>query len=75
MSLTQRYAVVYDMPVTVDLDRAFAGDSFPFGWNPDYGSRLGLLPREGDTADIRVGRGAARLRVPPNRHAYDVEGG
>ena len=56
MSLTQRYAVVYDMPVTVDFDLAFAG-RFPFRWNPDYGSRLGFLPRhidgrEGDAADI-----------------------
>lgn len=51
MSLTQRYAVVYDQPVTVDLDLAFAG-RFPFRWNPDYGSRVGLLPREGEAKDI-----------------------
>ena len=51
MSLTGRYAVVYDMPVTVDFDLAFAG-RFPFRWNPGYGSRLGLLPREGEAADI-----------------------
>ena len=51
MSLTGRYAVVYDMTVTVDIDMAFAG-RFPFTWNPDYGARLGLLPREGEAADI-----------------------
>jgi carotenoid cleavage dioxygenase len=51
MSLTQRYAVVYDMPVTVDVELAFAG-RFPFRWNPDYGSRIGLLPREGGASDI-----------------------
>jgi carotenoid cleavage dioxygenase len=51
MSLTQRFAVVYDMPVTVDFDLAFAG-RFPFRWNPDYGSRLGFLQREGEAADI-----------------------
>jgi carotenoid cleavage dioxygenase len=51
MSLTQRYAVVYDMPVTVDFDLAFAG-RFPFRWNPGYGSRLGLLPRDGEASDI-----------------------
>lgn len=50
MSLTQRYAVVYDMPVTVDFDLAFAG-RFPFRWSPDHGSRLGFLPREGTAAD------------------------
>jgi 8'-apo-carotenoid 13,14-cleaving dioxygenase len=50
MSLTDRYAVVYDLPVTVDLDEAFAGNPFPLHWNPDYGARVGLLPRNG-TAD------------------------
>lgn len=51
MSLTERYAVVYDQPVLVDLDMAFAG-RFPFRWNDDYGNRVGLLPREGTAADI-----------------------
>ena len=51
MSLTERYAVVYDQPVLVDLDMAFAG-RFPFRWNDDYGNRVGLLPREGTADDI-----------------------
>lgn len=51
MSLTSRYAVVYDQPVTVDLDLALAG-RFPFRWTPDYGNRVGLLPRDGDADDI-----------------------
>lgn len=51
MSLTGSYAVVYDQPVTVDLDLAFAG-RFPFRWNPEYGNRVGLMPREGQAADI-----------------------
>ena len=52
MSLTRKYAVVFDFPVTVDIDEAFAGAQFPLRWNPDYGSRVGLLPREGDAADV-----------------------
>lgn len=52
MSLTQRYAVIYDQPVTVDLDMVMAGSRFPFSWNPDYGNRIGLLPREGEASDI-----------------------
>ncbi|MAT05327.1 MAG: carotenoid oxygenase [Acidimicrobiaceae bacterium] len=51
MSLTGRYAIVYDQPVTVDLDLAFAG-RFPFRWTPDYGNRIGLLPRDGGADDI-----------------------
>ena len=50
MSLTERYAVVYDQPCTVDFDLAFAG-RFPFRWNPDYGNRVGLLPARGRGAD------------------------
>jgi 8'-apo-carotenoid 13,14-cleaving dioxygenase len=51
MSLTARYAIVYDQPCTVDLDLAFAG-RFPFRWNPDHGNRVGLLPRDGLADDI-----------------------
>lgn len=51
MSLTERYAVVYDQPCTVDLEVAMAGQ-FPFRWNPDYGNRVGLLPRGGGADDI-----------------------
>ena len=52
MSITPTYALIYDFPVTVDLDEAFAGNAFPLRWNPDYGSRVGLLPREGDASQI-----------------------
>ncbi len=51
MSLTEKYAIAYDMSVTVDFDLAMASQ-FPFRWNPDYGSRIGLLPREGEAADM-----------------------
>jgi len=46
MSLTPNWVVVYDQPCTVDFEVAFAG-RFPFRWNPDYGNRIGLLPRRG----------------------------
>jgi carotenoid cleavage dioxygenase len=73
MSLTQRYAVVYDLPVTVDFDLAFAG-RFPFRWNPGYGSRLGLLPREGEAVDtVWVDAPLCYSYHPMN--AYDVVGG
>lgn len=47
MSLTERWAVVYDQPCTVDIELAMHS-RFPFRWNPDYGNRVGLLPRNGD---------------------------
>ncbi|WP_428120336.1 carotenoid oxygenase family protein [Candidatus Poriferisodalis sp.] len=53
MSLTENYAVVYDLSVTVDLDIALSGkSSFPFRWDPDYGARVGLLPRDGTADEI-----------------------
>ncbi|MEM7337591.1 MAG: carotenoid oxygenase family protein [Actinomycetota bacterium] len=71
MSLTGRYAVVYDQPCTVDLDLAFAG-RFPFRWNPDYANRVGLLPRQGGADDI------VWIDVPPGYcfhplNSFDVD--
>jgi carotenoid cleavage dioxygenase len=52
MSLTARYAVVYDLPCRLDIDLALSGSRFPLTWQPGTGSRVGLLPRDGDAADI-----------------------
>jgi len=47
MSITERYAVFYDQPVTFDLDAAMSGAVFPYTWNPDHGARVGVLARGG----------------------------
>lgn len=73
MSLTQRYAVVYDQPCTVDLDLVLGG-RFPFRWNPDYGNRLGLLPRDGEVADIVWVEAPICYSFHP-LNAYDTEDG
>ena len=52
MSLTPTYALVYDFPVIVDIEEAMKGSTFPFRWTPEYGSRVGLLPREADADKI-----------------------
>ncbi|MFM7617548.1 MAG: carotenoid oxygenase family protein [Actinomycetes bacterium] len=52
ISITDRYVVVYDQPVLVDLDLISTGRMFPFRWNADYGNRIGLMPREGTAEDI-----------------------
>ncbi len=51
LSITERFAVFYDLPVTFDLDAAMAGASFPYTWNPDHGARVGVLPRDGSGTD------------------------
>lgn len=53
LALTETYALLYDLPCTFDLDAAMAGASLPYSWNPDYGARVGLLPREGGADDVR----------------------
>jgi len=49
MGLTQKYAVVMDLPVAVDLDLAFGGSPFPVRWFDDYDARVGLLPRSAES--------------------------
>jgi carotenoid cleavage dioxygenase len=53
MSLTEKYAVLYDLPVRFDLDMIMAGATFPYRWDDELPARVGLLPREGDSADVR----------------------
>lgn len=90
-SLTERYVVLYDLPVTFDpvrmvpqtvprwlkptarmvleavvgrvrvpgpiearLNRnSVRSDSLPFAWNPNYPARIGVMPRDGASADVR----------------------
>ena len=52
MSLTERYAVVYDLPCTFNLEAAMGGESLPYRWDREYQPRIGLLPRDGAADDI-----------------------
>lgn len=52
MSLTQNYAVIYDLPVTLSFLALATGASFPFRWNAEYEPRVGLIPRNGDVDKI-----------------------
>jgi carotenoid cleavage dioxygenase-like enzyme len=51
-SLTERYAVIYDLPVTFSPAAAAAGSRLPYAWDDSHGARLGVLPREGGDADV-----------------------
>lgn len=53
MSITERYAVVYDLPVVFSMEAAAAGAGFPYRWDPGYQARVGLLPRDGAADDVR----------------------
>ncbi|MFM7069076.1 MAG: carotenoid oxygenase family protein [Actinomycetes bacterium] len=51
MSITEQYAVFYDLPVTLNVDAALTGARFPYVWDPAYGARLGVLRRNGTGVD------------------------
>lgn len=52
-SITERWMVVYDLPVTFDLDTAMTGAGFPYAWNVGHAARVGLIPLGGPGRDVR----------------------
>jgi len=48
-ALTENYFILLDLPVILDPE---TGSSFPFGWHPEYGARVGLLPRNGQADEV-----------------------
>jgi carotenoid cleavage dioxygenase-like enzyme len=52
-AITESQVVLFDLPVTFNLDAALGGSVFPYQWDPDYGARVGLLPRDGGAEDVR----------------------
>jgi carotenoid cleavage dioxygenase-like enzyme len=52
MSLTDTYAVIYDLSVTINFDVLAAGHPFPFKWDAERPCRVGLLPRDGTADDV-----------------------
>ena len=52
-AITERDVVFWECPVLFSLDDAIAGALNPFHWQPDYGTRVGIMPLGGRTSDIR----------------------
>jgi len=53
MALTASSALVFDLPCVFDLEAAMSGRGFPYLWKRDRAARVGVLPRDGEAADIR----------------------
>jgi 8'-apo-carotenoid 13,14-cleaving dioxygenase len=49
--ITEKYAIILDMPVTFSLKSVLLGHGFPYKWNPKHKARVGLLPKEGKGED------------------------
>lgn len=50
--ITKNYFIVLDLPVVLDEEAAMAGVGLPYRWTPDYGARVGLLPRDGQASEV-----------------------
>jgi carotenoid cleavage oxygenase len=53
VGVTDSSIVIFDLPVTFQLDALGQGSPFPYRWDPDYEPRVGVLPRDGDAGDVR----------------------
>lgn len=51
-AVTNNYVIFYDLPVVFDINKAIAGEGFPFGWDAEHVPRMGVMPRSGGDADI-----------------------
>jgi carotenoid cleavage dioxygenase-like enzyme len=52
-ALTEKYVVIFDLPVTFSLTAAASGVTLPYTWNPDHRARVGLLSRDGSSSEVR----------------------
>ena len=53
LALTEKYVVLFDLPVTFSAAAATSGSPLPYTWNPERQARVGLLPRDGSAAEVR----------------------
>jgi carotenoid cleavage dioxygenase-like enzyme len=72
-ALTEHYVLLFDLPVTFSMDAVSAGRKLPYTWNPAHQPRVGLLPRNGSSREVRW------LEVDPcwvfhTLNAYDDDG-
>jgi carotenoid cleavage dioxygenase len=49
-AITETSVVFFDLPVLFDFE--LVGKRFPFSWKPEYGARVGVMPRDGGSADV-----------------------
>ena len=42
-AITESRVVLFDMPVTFNLEAAMSGATLPYRWDAEYGARVGLL--------------------------------
>jgi carotenoid cleavage dioxygenase len=51
-SITERYVLLFDLPVTFSMKALMGGTRFPYRWSPEHRARVGLVPRTGTAEQI-----------------------
>ncbi|OYV25063.1 MAG: carotenoid oxygenase [Acidocella sp. 20-63-7] len=51
-AITERFVLVFDLPVTFSMPAMLAGYEFPYRWNTAHKARVGLLPRGGSGDEV-----------------------
>lgn len=51
-AITDRFAIILDLPCTFSMKTLIAGHGFPYRWNPAHQARVGLMPRHGTNDDV-----------------------
>lgn len=52
-AITEGHVLLFDFPVTFDLEGAMAGKDLPYAWNPSRPARVGVLPLDGPAEAVR----------------------
>ncbi|WP_033073705.1 8'-apo-carotenoid 13,14-cleaving dioxygenase [Sphingopyxis sp. MWB1] len=73
-AITDKYVLIFDLPVTFSMKALLAGYSFPYAWNAAHPARVGLLPREGSDADV-IWVPVDPCYVFHTANAFDTDGG
>ena len=50
LAITEKYALVFDLPCVFNLDAAMKGARLPYFWDHEYEARIGFLPRTNEKA-------------------------
>ena len=66
---TKEHVIFPIFPLTGSLMRAMQGQP-PFAWEPELGTRIGVMRRDGSVADIRWFETDAVLRVPSDERVH-----
>lgn len=51
-AVSEKYSLFLDFPITLNIERAISGGP-ALGFEPEHGSRIGVMPRYGSDEDVR----------------------